>query len=89
MRKRVSEPEIIYVLRAIDVSAIGVMGTEEACRSLEVSDMSCYRWRKLHGSSRRTEVKRCKDLEKESQRSRKIVSDIELPKGILKEALDF
>ena len=37
----------------------------------------------------RTEVKRCKDLERENQRLRRIVSDLELDKNILKEALDF
>jgi len=37
----------------------------------------------------RTEVKRCKDLEKENQRLKKIVADLELDKHILKEALDF
>ena len=65
------------------------MGTEEACRSLGVSDKSHYRWRKLYGSMGRTEVKRCKDLEKENQRLRKIVSDLELDKSILKVTLDF
>lgn len=37
----------------------------------------------------RTEVKRCKDLEKGNQRLKKIVADLELDKHILKEALDF
>ena len=35
------------------------------------------------------EVKRCKDLEKENGRLRKIVADLELDKSILKEALEF
>ena len=62
---------------------------EEVCRSLEVSNKSYYRWRKLYGGMGRTEVKRCKDLEKENQRLRRIVADLELDKSILKEALDF
>ena len=37
----------------------------------------------------RTEVKRCKDLKKENQRLRKVVSDLGLDKNILKEALGF
>ena len=48
-----------------------------------------YRWRKLYGSMGRTEVRRCKDLEKENGRLRQIVSDLELDTSILKEALDF
>ena len=45
--------------------------------------------RKLYGSMSRTEVKCCQDLEKENGRLRKIVSDLDLDKNILKEALDF
>ncbi len=90
MRKRFKESEIINLLRAIEVKISGGMNTEEACRSLGVSDKSYYRWRKLlYGSMGRTEVKRCKDLEKENQRLRRIVSDLELDKSILKEALGF
>ena len=89
MRKRFSESEIINLLRAIEVKISGGMGTEEACRSLGVSDKSYYRWRKLYGSMGRTKVKCSKDLEKENGRLRKIVSDLELDKSILKEALDF
>ena len=48
-----------------------------------------YRWRKLYGNMGRIEVRRCKDLEKENGRLRKIVSDLELDKSIMKEALDF
>ena len=65
------------------------MGMEEAWRSLGVSHKSYYRWRKLYGSMGRTEVKRCKDLEKENQGLRRIVAGLELDKSILKEALDF
>ena len=89
MRKRFSESEIINLLRAIEGNISGGMGMEEACRSLGVSDKSYYRWRKLYGSMGRTEVRRCKDLEKENGRLRRIVSDLELDKSILKEALDF
>ena len=51
MRKRFSESEIINLLRAIEVKISGDMGTEEACRSLGVSDKSYYRWHKLYGST--------------------------------------
>ena len=47
MRKRFSESEIINLLREIEVKISGDMGTEEASRSLGVSDKSYYRWRKL------------------------------------------
>ena len=89
MRNRFSELEIINLLRFIEVKICGGMGTEEACRSLGVSDKSYNRWRKLCGSIGRTEVKRRKELEKENQRLRKIVAEIELDKSIRNETLDF
>ena len=65
MRKRFSESKIINLLRAIEVKISGGMGTEEACRSLGVSDKSYYRWRKLYGSMGRTKVKCCVPGERE------------------------
>ena len=73
MRKRFKESEIINLLRAIEVKISEGMSTEVACRSLGVSDKSYYRWRKLYGSMGRTEIKRCKDLEKENQHASKKV----------------
>jgi putative transposase len=89
MRKRFKETEIINLLRAIEVKIAEGMAVPDACRSLGVSDKSYYRWRKLYGSMGSTEVKRCKDFEKENHRLKKIVADLELDKHILKEALDF
>ena len=40
MRERFSESEIINLLRATEVKISGGMGTEEACRSLGVSDFN-------------------------------------------------
>ena len=46
MRKRFNESQSINLLRAIEVKISGGMGTQEACRTLGVSDKSYYRWRK-------------------------------------------
>lgn len=89
MRKRFKESEIINLLRAIEVKIAEGMAVPGACRNVGVSDKSYYRWRRLYGGMGRTEVKRCKDLEKENQRLKKIVADLEVDKHILKEALDF
>lgn len=66
MRKRFKETEIINLLRAIEVKVASGDAVPEACRALGISDKSYYRWRKLYDSMGRTEVKRCKDLEKEN-----------------------
>jgi len=89
MRKRFKETEVINLLRAIEVKIASGDSVPDACRSVGVSDKSYYRWRKLYGGMGSSEVRKCKELEKENQRLKQIVADLELDKRILKEALDF
>jgi len=50
LRKRFRETEIISLLRAIEVKVAEGIAVPDARRGVGVSDKSCYRWRKLHGS---------------------------------------
>jgi putative transposase len=52
-------------------------------------DATFYTWRKKFGSMGRSQLSELKALEKENQRLKKIVADLELDKLILKESLDF
>jgi putative transposase len=54
-----------------------------------VSDATYYNWRKKFGGMGRSQLFELKSLEKENQRLKKIVADLELDKLILKESLDF
>jgi putative transposase len=54
-----------------------------------ISDATFYTWRKKFGSMGRSQLSELKALEKENQRLKKIVADLELDKLILKESLDF
>ena len=60
-----------------------------ACRSAGISDATYYTWRKKFGSIGRSQLMELKALEKENQRLKRIVADLELDKLILKESLDF
>ena len=60
-----------------------------ACRSAGISDATYYNWRKKFGGMGRSQLSELKALEKENQRLKKIVADLELDKLILKESLDF
>ncbi len=46
-------------------------------------------WRKKFGGMARSQLSEMKALEKENQRLKKIVADLELDKLILRESLDF
>ena len=61
----------------------------KACRTASISDATYYTWRKKFGGMARPQLTELKALEKENQRLKKIVADLELDKLILKESLDF
>jgi hypothetical protein len=58
----------------------------DAIRSISVSELTYYRWRKEFGGLKIDQVKRLKDLETENARLRKAIADLTLDKLILKEA---
>ena len=58
----------------------------DAIRSISVSELTYYRWRKEFGGLKTDQVKRLKDLETENARLRKAIADLTLDKLILKEA---
>lgn len=88
-RKRHSDEEILKLLREIEVHLASGSDVITACRAVGVSDASYYTWRKKFGSMGRSQLAELKALEKENQRLKKIVADLELDKLILKESLDF
>lgn len=58
----------------------------DAIRSIGVTEVSYYRWRREFGGLKSDQVKRMKDLEAENARLRRAVADLTLDKLILKEA---
>ena len=58
----------------------------DSVRSIGVTEVTYYRWRKEFGGLKTGQVKRLKDLETENARLRKAIADLTLDKLILKEA---
>jgi transposase-like protein len=88
-RKRHSDEDILKLLREIEVRLASGSDVSTACRSAGISDVTYYTWRKKFGGMARSQLSEMKALEKENQRLKKIVADLELDKLILKESLDF
>lgn len=88
-RKRFSDEDILNLLRQIELSLSGGSDVATACRSAGVSDATYYTWRKKYGGMGKSQLREMKGLEKENQRLKKIVADLELDKLILKETLDY
>ena len=53
-----------------------------------ISDATYYTWRKKFGGMGRPQLAEMRDLQKENDRLKKIVADLQLDKLILKESLD-
>ena len=58
----------------------------DVVRTIGVTQVTYYRWRREYGGLQMDQVKRMKELEQENQRLRKAVSDLRLDKLILAEA---
>lgn len=88
-RKRHTDEDVLRLLREIELHLAGGADVAAACRAAGVSDASYYTWRKKFGGMGRSQLSELKALEKENQRLKKIVADLELDKLILKESLNF
>jgi len=88
-RKRFSEEDILNVLRQIELDLSGGSSVEMAVRTAGISDATYYKWRKLYGGMGKSKLHEFKSLEKENERLKRIVAELELDKLILKESLDY
>lgn len=87
-RKKYRPEEIITKLREADILISQGQTVASVIKSLGVSDVTYYRWRKDYGGMNTSQLKRLKELEQENARLRQAVSDLTLDKLILKEAAE-
>ena len=85
-RKRHTAEEIVAKLRQVDVLVSQGRPVAEAIQTIEVTEVTYYRWRNEFGGLKGNQVKRLKELEAENTRLRRAVSDLTLDKMILTEA---
>ncbi|SDH81747.1 Transposase, partial [Bosea robiniae] len=78
--------EIVAKLRQVDVLVSQGQSVADAIRSIGLTEVSYYRWRREFGGLKTDQVRRMKELEAENARLRRAVADLTLDKLILKEA---
>lgn len=87
MAKKNHKPEeIVSKLRQADVLIAQGSKIPDVVRTIGVTQVTYYRWRREFGGLQMDQVKRMKELEQENVRLRKAVSDLTLDKMILAEA---
>jgi transposase-like protein len=85
-RKRHHPEEIVAKLRQVDVLTSQGQSVAEGVRSIGITEVTYYRWRREYGGLKSDQVKRLKALETENGRLRRAISDLTLDKLILQEA---
>ena len=87
-RKRHTPEQIIHKLREVEVALAQGQTVDQACKAIEVTEQTFYRWRREYGGLKMDQVKRLKQLERENSRLRRAVADLTLDNQILKEAVE-
>ena len=88
MPKKTYRPaEIIAKLRQAEVLIGQGKKMPEVVKALGVHEVTCYRWRREYGGLDVSQAKRLKELERENAHLRRAVSDLDLDKVILQEAV--
>ena len=85
-QKRYRPEEIIAKLREAEVLLGQGNKVPEVVKTIGISEVTYYRWRKEYGGLNVSQAKRLKELERENARLRQAVSDLTLDKLILQEA---
>jgi putative transposase len=87
--KKYRPEQIVEKLRQADVELGKGVSVPEACRTIEVSEQTYYRWRQKYGGMSPQLIAELKTLQKDNQRMRKIIADQRIDLEILKEAIDY
>jgi putative transposase len=86
--RRYKAEEIVVLLRQIEVAIANGKTTPQACREVEITEQTYYRWRKEYGGLKLNQAKRLKDLERENTKLKRLVAELSLEKQILKDVAE-
>jgi len=82
-RSKFTEEQVTYVLRQAESGTV----VKDVCRSIGISQVTFYSWRKKYGNLGASEVRRLRQLEEENLRLKRLVADLTLDKSILQEVI--
>jgi putative transposase len=86
MKNRMKVEQIIGKLREAELLISQGQTVQLACKKINITEQTYYRWRKEYGGLRTDQAKRFKELEQENARLKRLLADAELDKAILREA---
>ena len=69
-KKRHTAEQIVKKLRTAEIELARGLTVKEACKMIEVTEQTYYRWRKEYGGLQVGQARRLKDLERETRGSK-------------------
>jgi putative transposase len=75
-RKKHTPEQVVNLLRQIEVAVANGKTTSLACKEAEITEQTCYRWRKEYGGLQVDQARRLKELESENAKLKRLVSDL-------------
>ena len=86
--KKTSVEQAIRIIREVEVLKGQGKSLQEACRKLNITQYTYYKWQKEYGKMSPDKAKKLKALEKENAQLKKLVANLSLDNSILKEAAE-
>src|ERR1039457_7047458 len=86
--KRYKAEQIVTLLRQIEVGIANGKTTPQACKEVEITMQTYYRWRKEYGGLKLDQAKRLKELERENAKLKRVVAELSLEKQVLKDVAE-
>lgn len=84
-RRHHTPEQIVRKLRQAEVLLGQGQDVVAACKELDVSEQTYYRWRNQYGGMKADDAKRLKELEKENATLKRLLAEAEVHKAALKE----
>ncbi len=85
MRKRRGAEEVARLLKDADRDLAKGLTVADICRKIGVAQTTYYRWRQTHDPVRVDADRRCRQLEGEIERLKRLVAELMLDKQMLQE----
>ena len=85
MKKRRTADEVARLLREADRDLAKGLTVADVCRKLGVAEATYYRWRGQHDPAQIDADRRCRELEREVERLKRLVAELMLDKQMLQD----
>ena len=85
MRKRRTADEVMRLLRDFDRDLAKGLSVSDVCRKVGIAETTYYRWRQQHDPAQANADRRCRELESEVERLKRIVAELMLDRQMLQD----